>query len=226
MDPWSAIILSLQVATLATLLTLPPGTAMGWLLARREFRGKTLVGTLAMAPLVLPPVVTGFLLLRMLSPHAPVGQALKAMGIQIPFTLLGAALAAAVVGFPLVVLSARSAFSMVDHRMAELSLTLGVPPRTTFWRITLPMARPGLAAGAVLAYARALGEFGATTVLAGNVEGETRTIALGVYTLLERPGETPEMTVLVGASIALSLGAIAGWEWLHRRMQAQAGSHR
>ena len=181
----SAIRISILVAILATLAGLPLAVGVGFVLARRDFTGKAVVSTLALAPLVVPPVVTGFLLLSLLGSGSPVGRWLAATGLPVPFTLLGAAIAAMVVGFPLYVLSVRNAFEAVDPHYEELSWTLGVPPRRTFLRVSLPLALPGIAAGALLAFARALGEFGATVVLAGNVEGSTRTIALAVYTLLE-----------------------------------------
>ena len=136
-----------------------------------------------------------------------------------PFTLLGATIAALVVGFPLYVISVRGAFEAVDPLYEELSSTLGVSPRRTFFRVSLPLALPGIVAGAVLAFARALGEFGATIVLAGNVEGSTRTISLAVYTLLESPSGREATWVLVGASVALSLIALLGFETLSRRQK-------
>jgi molybdate transport system permease protein len=215
----SAIWISILVAILATLAGLPLAVGVGFILARRDFTGKAVVSTLALAPLVVPPVVTGFLLLSLLGSGSPVGRWLAAMGLPVPFTLLGAAIAAMVVGFPLYVLSVRNAFEAVDPHYEELSWTLGVPPRRTFRRVSLPLALPGIAAGALLAFARALGEFGATVVLAGNVEGSTRTIALAVYTLLESPGGNRTTWILVGASVALSLAALIGFETLGRRQR-------
>jgi molybdate transport system permease protein len=148
------------------------------------------------------------------------------VGVSIPFTLVGAALAAFVVGLPLYVLSVRGAFEAVDPHYEELSWTLGVRPRETFRRISLPLALPGIVAGAVLAFARALGEFGATVVLAGNIEGSTRTIALAVYTLLESPSGRQTTWVLVGASVALSLVALLGFETLSRRQRRRLEVHR
>ena len=184
-----------------------------------DFRGKSIVSALVLAPLVLPPVVTGFLLLSVLGTNTPFGGALASLGLPVPFTLLGAALAAFVVGMPLYVISIRGAFEAVDSKYEELSSTLGVTPRRTFLRISLPLALPGIAAGAVLAFARALGEFGATVVLAGNVEGSTRTIALAVYTLLESPQGQEQVWLLVGASVAVSLLALFGFEVLSRRQK-------
>lgn len=224
-DPASAVRISLVVALLATLAGLAPAVWVGWVLARREFRGKALVSTLVFAPLVLPPVVTGFLLLSLVGTHGPLGRALAGLGVSIPFTLVGAALAAFVVGFPLYVLSIRGAFEAVDPHYEELSWTLGVTPRETFRRVSLPLALPGIAAGAVLAFARALGEFGATVVLAGNVEGSTRTIALAVYTLLESPSGRQTTWALVGASVVLSMLALLGYEALSRRQRRRLEVH-
>jgi molybdate transport system permease protein len=215
----SAIRLSVLVALLATIVGLVPAIALGWLLARCDFRGKTLLSTLVMAPLVVPPVVTGFLLLSVLGGSTPLGRLLARMGLEVPFTIVGAAIAAFVVGLPLYVISIRGAFEAVDRTYEELSWTLGSPPHRTFIRVSLPLALPGIAAGAILAFARALGEFGATVVLAGNVEGSTRTIALAVYTLLESPSGRDTIWVLVGASVVISLLALLGFETLSRRQK-------
>ena len=227
LDPWSAVRLSLIVAFSAVLLGLVPAVAMGWVLARRDFLGKSFVSMIVMAPLVVPPVVTGFLLLSVLGRESALGGLLAAMGLPIPFTLLGATLAALVVGFPLYVMAIRAVFDTVDRRFEEVSWTLGVPKAPTFRRISLPLALPGIAAGAVLAFARALGEFGATVVLAGNMEGETRTIALAVYSLLESPSGQGATWILVIASVMLSFGALLGFEglsrWQRRRMEDHHG---
>ena len=227
LDPWSAVRLSLIVALSAVLLGLVPAVAMGWLLARKDFLGKSFVSVIIMAPLVVPPVVTGFLLLSVLGRDSALGGLLAAMGLPIPFTLLGATLAALVVGFPLYVMAIRAVFDTVDRRFEEVSWTLGVPKAPTFRRISLPLALPGIAAGAVLAFARALGEFGATVVLAGNMEGETRTIALAVYSLLESPSGRGATWILVIASVMLSLVALLGFEgltrWQRRRMEDHHG---
>jgi molybdate transport system permease protein len=215
-NPRLAVALSLVVALVATLLGLPPALLLGRLLARRDFRGKTLVTGLVLLPLVLPPVVTGFLLLELLGTRGVFGPALGALGITVPFTLVAPVIAAVVVGLPLYVLSARGAFEAVDPRLEEVSWTLGTRPRSTFVRIVLPLALPGITAGAVLAFARALGEFGATVVLAGNIEGRTRTIPLAVYALLESPGGGRGAWLLAVASVALALLALVGFELLSR----------
>lgn len=215
----SAIRLSLMVGFMATVWGFVPAVGMGWLLARHDFPGKAVVSTVVLAPLVIPPVVTGFLLLSVLGTQGPIGRGLASLGLPVPFTILGATIASFIVGLPLYVLSTRGAFEAIDPLYEELSWTLGVPPRRTFLRISLPLALPGIAAGALLAFARALGEFGATVVLAGNVEGSTRTIALAVYTLLESPSGRGAAWTLVGASVALSLLALLGFEALSRRQK-------
>jgi len=220
-NPWSAVRLSFWVALAATLVGFLPAVGLGWILARKEFFGKSVVATLALIPLVLPPVVTGFLLLSLLGTQGPLGGWLARMGLPIPFTLVGAMVAALVVGFPLYVVAVRNAFQAVDPSYEEVSWTLGRRPRPTFLRVTFPLALPGIVAGAVLAFARALGEFGATVVLAGNMEGSTRTIALAVYTLLESPQGREAIWVLVGASVTLSLLALLGYEALSRRQRRQ-----
>jgi molybdate transport system permease protein len=222
-----ALRLSLQVGLWCTVLGLPPALLLGWVLARHPFRAKPIVSAAVLAPMVLPPVVTGLLLLQLLGRSSFLGQGLLALGLRVPFTLLGAVVAAGVVGLPLYVLVVRGAFEAVDPRYEEVARTLGEPPHRTFVRVTLPLALPGIAAGAVLAFARALGEFGATVVLAGNVEGRTRTLALAVYSLLDTPGGEERIGVLVAASIGLSVVALVIYEGLvryqRRRLELDGG---
>lgn len=224
-DPWSAVRLSFWVALAATLAGFVPAVWFGWILARRDFIGKTALTTIALVPLVLPPVVTGFILLSILGTQSPLGSWLDAVGIPVPFTVLGATLAALAVGFPLYVISVRNAFQTVDSSYEAVAWTLGKRPWPTFLRVSFPLALPGIAAGAVLAFARALGEFGATVVLAGNVEGRTRTIALAVYTLLESPRGRQTIWLLVVASVVLSLLALLGFEALSRQQRRQMARH-
>lgn len=227
LDPLEAVRLSLIVGAWCIVLGSPVAIGLGWLLARREFPGKAIVSAVVLAPLVLPPVVTGFLLLELLGRQSVVGGFLADVGLPIPFTLAGAVVAGLVVGLPLYVALARSAFEAVDPRYEEVSLTLGVPPWRSFLRVTLPLALPGLAGGLVLAFARALGEFGATVVVAGNTEGETRTLALAVYTLLDLPGGEDAAWKLVLASVAISAVALGGYEaltrWQKRRLELWRG---
>jgi molybdate transport system permease protein len=213
-DPIS---LSLAVAAWATLVATPFAVAWGWLLARRTFPGKALLSTLVYAPLVLPPVITGFLLLRAFGRRGPLGAWLADQGIHLPFTFAGAVVASVVVGFPLYVAVVRSAFEAVDRRHDEIAATLGSSPWRVFRRVTLPLAMPGILAGAVLAFARGLGEFGATIVLAGNIEKETQTIPMAVYSALESPTGEATAWNLVFVSLALCLVAMLGYELLVRR---------
>ena len=217
-----AALLSIEVALAATALATPIAVPLGFLLSRRQFLGKSALTTLLMLPLVLPPVVTGALLLRLFGRHAPVGRALAMVGVTVPLTRAGAIAAAFVVGLPLYVLAARAAFDAVDRTLEEAALALGAGPGATFLRVTVPLALPGLAAGSLLAFARALGEFGATIVLAGNIAGETRTIAVAVYALLDEPNGDAAALPLVGASVLLALVSLVGYEallrWQARRM--------
>ena len=196
--------LSLWVGALSVLFSLLPALGIGWLLARRDFFGKSIVSTLCLAPLVLPPVVTGWLLL----------QVLIAVDLPIAFTRWAAVLAASVVGFPLLLILTRQAIESVDVRYPKLAESLGLHPVAAFVRVTLPMALPGIAAGCVLAFARALGEFGATAMLAGDHPDETRTLALAVYALTEQPGGTEPAAILVGISVLITLCALVAYERL------------
>jgi molybdate transport system permease protein len=223
LDVATAVRLSLTVGAVSSLLGLVPAVGIAWILARHEFRGKAVVSSLVLTPLVLPPVVTGLLMLEVFGRQAPLGRLMDTLGLPVPFSLTGAVLAAGVVGFPLYVTSIRAAFEAVDPRYEEVSLSLGTPPGPTFRRVTLPLALPGIAAGVVLAFARGLGEFGATAVLAGNMEGRTRTIALAVYALLDAPGEDPRVSQLVGAAFVLSVLALAGFEALNRWQRRRLG---
>jgi molybdate transport system permease protein len=219
----SAVVLSLRVGAWCAVMGLPVALALGWLLARREFPGKSLLSTLCFAPVVLPPVVTGFLILRAFGINSPLGAWLRPMGIEVPFTLTGAVVAAFVVGLPFYITGARAAFEAVDPRLEDLSQTLGLPPWRTFWRVTLPLALPGIASGAVLAFARGIGEFGATTIVAGNMEGRTRTIALAIYTLLDAPDGEERVATLVWISLGLALSTLIAYElltrWQRRRLE-------
>lgn len=208
--------LSLWVASLSLLLSVGPAVGLGWLLARREFVGKTLISVVLFIPLVLPPVVVGFLLLSLFGRNGVLFGLVDALGIQVAFHRFGAVVAAAVVGFPLLVLMSRLAIEAVDRRYAELAQTLGCTAWGAFRRVTLPLAAPGLAAGCVLAFARALGEFGATAVLASDVPGETRTLALAIFALYEEPGRDDEARTLVWISVGVCAVALLLYEWLNR----------
>lgn len=203
---WMAIGLSLKVALAVSLIVMVPAIFFGWLLARCEFRGKLLVESLVHAPLVMPPVVTGYLLLVLFGRNGPIGGWLdEAFGWQLVFTWQGAVLASAVVALPLAVRSVRLAISMVDRGLEEAAYTLGYSPFKTIFSITLPLAWPGILGGVLLAFSRSLGEFGATITFAGNMEGVTQTLPLAIYSALQVPGgEMPAMR-LVLFSIGLSL---------------------
>ena len=209
--------LSLRVALACVALTLPPATALGWLLARRDFRGKLLVDGLCHLPLVLPPVVTGYLLLLLFGRRGLFGPLLEAAGISLAFDWKGAALASAVVGFPLALRAVRLAIENVEPRLEGVARTLGAGPLRVFFTVTLRLAAPGLWVGALLAFARSLGEFGATITFAANIAGQTRTIPSAIYTYLNQPGGEGRAMRLVWISIAVSLAALLASEWAARR---------
>lgn len=218
-DAWTPVLLTLRVALVAAAVALPPALALAWLLARRDFRGKSLLSTAVLLPLVLPPVVTGYLLLLLFGRNGVLGPALEVLGVRVAFGYWGAVVAAAVVGFPLLVQASRVAFEGVDPRLEGVARTLGRGPLATFRDVTLRLAAPGVAAGVVLAFARGMGEFGATAVLAGSIAGETRTLALAIYGLLDVPGGESAAATLTGISIAISLLALLGYERLARAVR-------
>jgi molybdate transport system permease protein len=214
--------LSVQVAALATLAGLVPAIAVAVLLARRRFWGHTLVNALVHLPLVLPPVVTGFLLLRVLGTRGPVGAWLaETFGIVLAFRWTGAVVAAAVMGFPLMVRAIRSSIEGVDPRLEEAAATLGASPAWRLLTITLPLAVPGILAGAILGFAKALGEFGATITFVSNIPGETQTLALAIYALTQTPGGDAGVWRLAALSVAVSLVALIAAEALARRTAAR-----
>jgi molybdate transport system permease protein len=221
---WVAILLSLKIAGVATVCALPPAIALAYLLARRDFPGKVLVDGIVHLPLVMPPVVTGYLLLLAFGRRGPVGMLLHDLfGITLAFRWTGAALAAAIMGFPLMVRAIRLSFEAIDPRLEAASGTLGAPPLATFFRVSLPLAVPGVLVGAVLAYAKALGEFGATITFVSNIPGETRTIAAAIYTLTQTPDGDSAALKLTMVSIALALAALAASEILQRRARLKLG---
>lgn len=207
---------SLGVAALGTLLILPGGVALGWLLARRRWYGKALVETLVALPLVMPPVATGLILLKLLGRRGPLGEFLEAVGWDIVFTWKAVVIAAAVMAMPLLVRNARVAFEEVPERLEQVARTLGAGPWRVFFTITLPLASRGLCAGGVLAFARALGEFGATAMVAGFVPGETVTLSLGIYHQVQL-GRDTEAFLLLGISASLAFGAVILSELLLRK---------
>jgi molybdate transport system permease protein len=225
-DDWRAVWLSVEISALAVAVSLPPGVALGWLLARKAFPGKALVETLLNLPLVVPPVVTGLLLLYALGRRGWVGQYLyQWFGWEVALTWKAAVLAAAVMGFPLLVRAVRLAFAGVDPRLHQAARSLGAGPIDAFFSVSLPLAAGGVIAGAVLAFARGLGEFGATLMFAG-IRDETRTMALQVYVLANQPGDAEESRLwgLVLASIVVAFAALTVSEHLDRRARAHEES--
>jgi len=213
---WDALRLSALVGLGAVACTLPVAVVLGYLLARREFAGKALVDAVLLLPLVLPPVVTGYALLLLLGRRGALGPLLRAIGLDVAFTWRGAVVASAVMAFPLAYRACRLAFEAVDPRLEGVARTLGASRWSVFARITLPLARGGIVAGALLAFARSLGEFGATMVLAGNVAGETRTLPIAVWSLLQAPDGLAGTWRLAVVAALLSVGALLVGERLAR----------
>ncbi|MDI1328477.1 MAG: molybdate ABC transporter permease subunit [Brevundimonas sp.] len=218
--------LSLKVAATATLFSLPPGIALAYLLSRARFPGKALLSGLTHLPLILPPVVTGYALLLLFGANGPLGRLLAPMGIVFAFDWTGAALAAAIMGFPLLVRAVRLSFDMVDPRIERAAETLGARPFIRFLTISLPLALPGVAAGTVLAFAKALGEFGATITFVASIPGETRTLPLAIYSLTQVPGGEAAALRLVLISVGVSIAALLVSEWGARAAARRVGGMR
>ena len=216
----TAIALSLKVAAVAAAASLPPGIAVAWLLARGRFPGKALLDALVHLPLVLPPVVMGYALLVLFGSQGAAGRWLEdTFGIVLAFRWTGAALACAVMGFPLMVRAIRLSMENVDRRLEQAAATLGASPLRVFATVTLPLAWPGLVAGAALAFAKALGEFGATITFVSNIPGETQTLSAAIYGLLQVPGGESAIWRLAAVALVISLGALLFSEWLVRRQR-------
>nr|WP_284728045.1 molybdate ABC transporter permease subunit [Sphingomonas psychrolutea] len=223
-EEWTAMLLSLKVAATAVIFSLPLGVAMAWLLSRRDFWGKTLLNGVVHLPLILPPVVTGYVLLLTFGRRGAVGAFLDQwFGLVFSFRWTGAALAAAVMGFPLLVRSIRLSLDAVDRKLEAAAATLGAPPPFVFLTVTLPLILPGIAAGAVLAFAKAMGEFGATITFVSNIPGETQTLASAIYTYTQVPGGELAAMRLTAISIVISLAAVIASEILARRLAARQG---
>ena len=219
---WTAVQLSLRVAAISTLVAPPFGIAIAMLLARKDFWGKTLLDAIVHLPLVLPPVVTGYLLLISFGRRAPVGAFLADhFGIVFSFRWTGAALACGVMAFPLMVRAIRLSIEAVDRRLEDAAETLGANPAWTFATVTLPLALPGVIAGMMLAFARALGEFGATITFVSNIPGETQTISAAIYTLTQVPGGDADALKLVIVAVIISFAALLASEWFARRAAAR-----
>jgi molybdate transport system permease protein len=216
-DEWTAILLSLRIAVVATIVALPFGIAVGALLARYDFWGKTLVDGIVHLPLVMPPVVTGYLLLLAFGRRGPIGAFLaENFGIVFAFRWTGAALASGIMGFPLMVRAIRLSVEAVDQKLEGAAATLGANRAMVFATITLPLALPGIIAGMVLCFAKALGEFGATITFVSNIPGETQTISAAIYTLTQVPSGDAAALRLAVVAVVLSLAALVASEWLAR----------
>jgi len=213
------ILLSLLIAFVAMVFTVPLAVAMAWLLARKRFPGWHLVNALCFLPLVMPPVITGYILLIGFGPRGPIGRLLEPLGISFAFNWLGAALAAGIMAFPLVMRPIRLAFESEDRSLSQTASTLGAGRWTRFRTISLPLAYPGVLAGAVLGFAKAMGEFGATITFVSNIPDETRTIALAVYSLLQSPAGDAAALNLILIGIGISFAAIIVSEIVAERFQ-------
>jgi molybdate transport system permease protein len=218
-EEWDAIRLSLRVASVATLVSIPIGAFVAYALARWRFPGKFLIDGIVYLPLVLPPVVTGYILLLLFGRRGPLGIFFADyFGIVFSFRWTGAALAAGVMGFPLMVRAMRLSFESADRRLEDAARTLGANGVVTFFTLVLPLALPGILAGAVLAFARALGEFGATITFVSNIPGETRTLPTAIYTYTQVPGGDFQAAQLAAVAVVLSFLALVISEFLARRM--------
>jgi molybdate transport system permease protein len=217
-DEWIAIRLSLRIALVATAAALPFGLAVAWLLARKNFWGKAVVDGIVHLPLVLPPVVTGYLLLISFGRKGPIGAFLDhTFGIVFSFRWTGAALACGVMGFPLLVRAIRLSLESIDRKLEDAAATLGASGPWVFATVTLPLALPGVIAGMVLCFAKALGEFGATITFVSNIPGETQTLSAAIYTYTNVPGGDAAAGRLVLVAIAIALAALIASEWFARR---------
>jgi molybdate transport system permease protein len=215
---WEALTLSLWVACWATVLAIPLALWVAWVLARREFWGKAALNALVHLPLVLPPVVTGYLLLIAFGRTAPLGRALEAIGVTLAFHWTGAVLAAIIMGFPLMVRAMRLAIEAVDPKLEDAAATLGATRAGVFARVTLPLIAPGILAGAVMGFAKAMGEFGATITFVANIPGQTQTLPSAIWTALQIPGGEGQAVVMVVLACVVALGAVVVSEALAKRV--------
>uniref|UniRef100_UPI0032165D83 molybdate ABC transporter permease subunit n=1 Tax=uncultured Draconibacterium sp. TaxID=1573823 RepID=UPI0032165D83 len=219
---WSAIQLSLSVAIICSVITLPFAVAIGWFLARKKFHGKSVIEGVLHLPLVLPPITTGYLLLLVFGNKGFIGSFFyEKLGIQIAFSFYAAVIAAVFVSFPLVTRSVRLSIELVDQKLEEAARTLGASNLRVFFTITLPLALPGVISGFILSFARSLGEFGATISFAGNIEGKTQTLPLAIFSEMQIPGREAATMRLVFVSVVLSLLAMIAAEFLNRRIIKQ-----
>lgn len=215
-EEWQALALSLRVAFWAMLVSLPLGLLTAYALARWRFPGRQILNGLVHLPLILPPVVTGYLLLVTFSTRAPVGAMLAKLGIVFAFDWTGAALAAGIMGFPLMVRAIRLSIEAVDPGLEEASASLGAPPVVVFLTVTLPLCLPGIVTGAILAFAKAMGEFGATITFVSNIPGKTQTLPSAIYAFLQIPGGETSAVRLVAISVTVAMGALLASEVLAR----------
>ncbi|WP_311269153.1 molybdate ABC transporter permease subunit [Sphingobium sp. WCS2017Hpa-17] len=225
-EEWTIIGLSLRISLVAVFAMLPFAFALAWMLARWRFPGKLLLDALIHLPLVVPPVVTGWLLLLLFGAQGPIGRWLESwFGITLLFRWTGAALAAAIMALPLMVRAMRLSIEAIDTRLEQAARTLGASDMRTFLTISLPLARPGLLAGAILAFARCMGEFGATITFVSNIPGETQTLPIAIYAAMQVPGSEALVTRLALISLALSLSALVAAELLARRIPTGGRGH-
>ena len=223
-EEFEALRLSLSVASRSVLLSLPVALLLAWVLTRKRFYGRTLLDAFVHLPLVLPPVVVGYILLLLFGTRGPIGAWLnQSFGVQLVFTRNGAALATAVMSFPLMVRAMRISLENVDRGLEEAARTLGAAPLDRFASITLPLMLPGVLAGAITAFSAALGEFGAVITFVSNIPGETRTLPLALYTALQVPGGDAAAARLAAISFALGLSGLLMSEWFARRVRARLG---
>ncbi|MFK7879640.1 molybdate ABC transporter permease subunit [Roseobacter sp.] len=223
-EEWRAVALSLKVSFWATMLSLPIGLWVAFVLARCDFPGKQILNGLVHLPLILPPVVTGYILLATFGIQGPIGSALQEIGIVFAFRWTGAALAAAVMAFPLMVRAMRLSIEAVDPKLEEAAGTLGASGLWVFLTVTLPLILPGVIAGAILAFAKAMGEFGATITFVSNIPGQTQTVPSAIYAFLQIPDGEASAWRLVIVSVVIAMTALLLSEWLARRPVAQRGS--
>ena len=214
-DTWQITLFSLSVGLASTLLILPFGVVLAWLFARKAWPLKSFVETVVLLPLVMPPVSTGLILLKIFGRRSPIGQWLYERGVEIVFNWKGVLIAMSVMSFPLLVRSVRTSFAEVNPRLEQIAATLGASPLKIFFVITIPLAYKGIVAGALLAFSRALGEFGATILLAGNIPGETQTLSLAIYNFVQI-GKDSDAFVLLGITVALAFLFVWSSEWLLR----------
>jgi molybdate transport system permease protein len=221
MNAWQITVFTLATAAAATLLMLVPGVLLAWLLARGRFPGRVVLDTLVSLPLVMPPVATGLVLLMLVAPRGSLGGLLSRLGVEIVFTWKAVVLAMTVMGLPLLVRTVRAGIEQVDPRYEAAAAMLGAGPMRVFLTITVPLAGPAVAAGAMLGFARALGEFGATIMIAGSIPGSTRTLAVAIYSLAET-GRDGEAAMLVGISAAIAFIALCASNWISARAGLRA----